>query len=74
MLPFTHDVAPPIIQLSIPKRHASLLSDFLLDNSLYFGVNEFISSQKLVGNFNKMTVANLGRQHHRSLDSYFKRL
>ena len=31
-----------------------------------------ISFQKLVGDLDKMTVANLGRQHHRSLDSYFK--
>ena len=45
------------------KRHASLLSSFLLENSLYFGVNEIISFQKLVGNLDKMTVANLGRQH-----------
>jgi hypothetical protein len=44
----------------------------LLENSLYFGANELISSYKLVGNLDKMTVANLGRQHWRSLDSYFK--
>ena len=66
------DVAPPIVKLSDAKHHASLLSTFLLDNSLHFGVNEIISFQKLVGNLDKMTVANLGRQHHRSLDSYFK--
>ena len=30
-----------------------------------------ISFQKLVGNLDKMTIANLGRQHQRSLDSYF---
>jgi hypothetical protein len=52
------DVAPPIIKLSDAKRHASLLSIFLFDNSLYFGVNEIISFQKLVGNLDKMTVAN----------------
>ena len=74
MLPSTHDIAPPIIKLSIPKRHASLLFNFLLDNSLYFGINEIISFQKLVENLDKMTVVDLGRQHHRSLDSYFKRL
>ena len=32
------DVAPPTIKLSDTKRHASLLSNFLLDNSLYYGV------------------------------------
>ena len=35
-------------------------------------VNEINSFQKLVGNLDKMTIANLGRQHQRSLDSYFK--
>jgi hypothetical protein len=49
-----------------------LLSRYLLKNSLYFGVNEIIGFQKLVGNLDKITVANLGRQHQRSLDSYFK--
>ena len=59
-------VAPPTIKLSDVKCHASLLSSFLLENSLYFGFNE------LVGNLDKMTIANLGRQHRRSLNSYFK--
>jgi hypothetical protein len=31
------DVAPPIVKLSDAKCHASLLSSFLLENSLYFG-------------------------------------
>ena len=53
-------------------RHASLLSSFLLENSLNFGVNEITSFQKLASNVDKMRVANLGRQHDRSLDSYFK--
>jgi hypothetical protein len=66
------DVAPPTVKLSDAKRHASLLSNFLLDNLLHFGANEMISSQKLVGNLDKITVGNLGRQHHRSLNSYFK--
>jgi hypothetical protein len=63
------DVAPPTLKLSDVKYHASLLSNFLLDNSLHFGVNEIITFQKLVENLNKRTVANLGRQHHRSLNS-----
>jgi hypothetical protein len=54
----------------LPERHASLLSSFLLENSLSFGVNgNFICFQKLVGNLDEMTVANSGRQHERSLDS-----
>jgi hypothetical protein len=66
------DVAPPIVKLSDAKRHASLLFSFLLDNSLHVGVNEILSLQNLIGNLDKMTVANLDRQHHRSLNSYFK--
>jgi hypothetical protein len=34
------DVAPPTLKLSDAKRHASLLSTFLLDNSLHFDVSE----------------------------------
>jgi hypothetical protein len=66
------DVALPTVKLSDAKRHASLLSNFLLNNSLHFGVNDVLSSQKLVGNLDKTIVANLGRQHQRSLYSYFK--
>ena len=66
------NVAPPIVKLSDAKHHPLLLSNFLLDNSLHFGVNEIISFQKLVGNLDKMTVANLGRQHRRCLNSSFK--
>jgi hypothetical protein len=66
------DVAPPTVKLSDAKRHASLLSNFIFDNSLHFGVNEITSFQKLVGNLDKMTIANLCRQHHISLNSYFK--
>jgi hypothetical protein len=43
------DVAPPTVKLNDAKHHASLLSNFLLDNSLHSGVNEIISYQKLVG-------------------------
>jgi hypothetical protein len=46
------DVAPPTIKLSDAKRYASLLSSFLLKNSLYFCVNEIIGFQKLVENLN----------------------
>ena len=67
------DVAPPIVKLSDAKCHSLLyLSNFLLENSLHCGVNEIINFQKLVGNLDKMIVANLGRQHQRSLNSYFK--
>ena len=57
------DVAPPIIKLSDAKRHASLLYSFLLENSIYFGVNTIISFQKLIENLDKMTITKLGKQH-----------
>jgi hypothetical protein len=66
------DVAPPTMKLSYAKRRASLLFNFLLVNSLHFGVNEILSFQKLVGNLDKIIVTNLVRQHQRSLNSYFK--
>ena len=50
--------------------HCCLVS--YLESSLYFGVNEMISFQKLIGNLDMMIVANLDRQHQRFLDSYFK--
>ena len=37
------DVAPSTSKLSDAKRHASMLYNFLLKNSLHFGVNEFLS-------------------------------
>jgi hypothetical protein len=40
------DVASPIVKLNDAKRHASSLFNFLLDNSLHFGVNEIISFSK----------------------------
>jgi hypothetical protein len=41
------------------KRHAPLMSNFVLENSLYSGVNDITSFQNLVGNLDKMIVANL---------------
>ena len=66
------DVAPPIVKFSDVKHHASMLFNFLSDYSLHFGFNEITSFQKLVGNIDKMIVANLDRQHQRSLNSYSK--
>ena len=63
---------PSSIELSDVERHASFLSNFILMNSLYIGVNIIIKIQKLGGNLDTMTVANLGRQHHGFWDSYFK--
>ena len=58
--------------ISDVKRHASLLSNFLLNDPLHFGVNEIVGFQKTIRNLDKMTIANLHRQHQKSLNSYFK--
>jgi hypothetical protein len=47
------DVAPTTVKLSDAKRHVSLFSSFSLENSLYIGLSEIISFQKLVGNLDK---------------------
>jgi hypothetical protein len=43
------DVAPHTVKLSDAKRHASLLFNFLLNNSLHLGVNDILIFQKLIG-------------------------
>ena len=48
--------------------------DFLLQNPPCFGVNEIIRFQNLVENLEKMTVANLGRRHERSLETPISRV
>ena len=72
LLLYVDDVAPPTIKLSNAKCHASLLPNFLLDNSLHIGVNEIIIIQKLIENLDKMTLGSLDRQNHRSLNTYLK--
>ena len=66
------DVAPPTLKRSDAKWHASLWYSFLLEDSLYVGVNEIISFQKLVGNLDKMTVANLDRVRLSNLEVFCK--
>jgi hypothetical protein len=66
------DVTPLTVKLSNAKCHASLLSNFLLDNSLHFGVKKMLSFQKLVRNLDKMKIANLGRQHHKIFELLFQ--
>jgi hypothetical protein len=45
----------------------------IMHKSLHVGVNEILSFEKLVGNLDKVTVANLDRQHQRSLN-FFSRV
>ena len=49
---YTGDIVSQV-KFSDAKRHASLLSSFLLEKPLYFGVNEISSFQKLVGNLDR---------------------
>jgi hypothetical protein len=66
------NVAPLIIKLSDAKRHALLLFIFLLENSLYFSIDEIISFQILIKNLDMVTIAYLGREHHGSLDFHLQ--
>jgi hypothetical protein len=45
MLSCTHDVAPPLVKLSDAIRHASLLSNLLLNDSSNFGPGEVTPCQ-----------------------------
>ena len=47
-----------------------MLSSSLLENSLYFGGNETINFQELLGSLDKTIVTNLGRQKERSLERH----
>ena len=59
------DVAPPTVKLSDAKCHTSLLFSFLLENSLYFGVNE-ICKFKLVLLMLLYSLANMTSLCHSS--------
>ena len=49
-----------------------MLSSFYYSITLYILVlNEFISSQKLVGKLDKMAIVNLGRQHQKLSQEFF---
>ena len=41
------DVAPPTVKFSDAKHHVSLLSIFLSNKSLHFGINEIINIKKI---------------------------
>jgi hypothetical protein len=64
--------SPPIIKLSDVRHHASMLSHFLLDNSLNFSIHDVTNFQKVLGKLDKIGVANLNRQQQGTLDSYFR--
>ena len=51
-----------IVKLNDTQHHASMLSHFLLNNSLYFGVLNIISFQNILTKLHKKNVANLNKQ------------
>jgi hypothetical protein len=70
--PNVDDQPPPIVKLTDVWHHASMLSHFLLNNSINFSVQNITNFKKVLGKLDKMGVANLNKQQQRTLDSYFK--
>jgi hypothetical protein len=70
-IPNVDDQLPPIVKLTNVRHHASMLSHFLLNNSINFSVQDVINFQKVLRKLDKIGVANLNKQQ-RTLDSSFK--
>jgi hypothetical protein len=71
-IPNVDDQPPPIAKLTDMRHHASMLSHFLLKNSVNFIVQDVTNFQKVLEKLDKMGVANLNKQQQRILNSYFK--
>ena len=67
------DQPPPIVRLSAAQHHAQMLSHFIMDNSQDFNVHDIMEFEKILGRLRKMTIANRGRHHKRTLETYFVR-
>jgi hypothetical protein len=61
-IPNVDDQSPPIVNLTDAWHHASMLSHFLLNNLVNFGVQDVIDFQKVLGKLDKMGVTNLNKQ------------
>ena len=59
---------PPIVKLT----DAQLLATFFMDNSLDLTPAYLMKLQGILQKLNKIFVANLKWQHHRTIDSFFK--
>jgi hypothetical protein len=70
-IPNVDDQTPPIVKLTNARHYASMLSHFLLNNSVNFSAQDVINFFKVLGKLDKMGVANLNKQQQRTLDSYF---
>jgi hypothetical protein len=65
-IPNIDDQPPPIVKLTNVQHHASMLSHFLLNNSINFSVQDVTNFQKVLGKLDKMGVANLNKQQQRT--------
>jgi len=65
------DQPPPVVRLSATQHHAQVLSHFSMDNSQDFNVHDVMEFEKILGRLRKMTIANRGRHHQRTLETYF---
>ena len=61
-----------IIKLSDAQHHASIMSYFLLNNSLHFDVLDILDFSKILTKFDKIGATNLNKQPQKSLDFSFK--
>jgi hypothetical protein len=65
-IPNVDDQPPPIVKLTNVQHHASMLSHFLLNNSINFSVQDVTNFQKVLGKPDKMGAANLNKQQQRT--------
>jgi hypothetical protein len=65
-IPNVDDQPPTIVKLTDAQHHASMLSHFLLNNSINFSiiVQDVTNFQKVLGKLDKMGVANFNRQQY----------
>ena len=71
-IPNVGDQRPPIVKLTDTQHHASMLSHFLLNNSVNFSVQDVTNFQKVLRKLDKMGVANHNKQQQRTSNSYFR--
>ena len=65
------DQHPLVVGLSDAKHHIEMLSHFIMDNSLDCDVHSIIEFEKVLEKLRKMTIANRGKQHRKTLDAFF---
>lgn len=61
------DQSTHVVRLLNAQHYAQILSHFIMNNSTYIDIHIVIEYGKLLRRFRKMTIANSGRQHLRTL-------